>query len=173
MLAEHTTTPDECFFALWDGYGDLHGSPAVGVVTDDGAELVVPPAFPPEVMDGPRVRLPNRDFLLFAGPLADAGEWGAAGFAPGWPPRRLSPPTLVWPADRAWFVASEIDLPWTGVAGSHRLVADLLQRGFDLERAEPGGYQPFWRTATVAPVTRTRSLGDLGARAALLQQVRP
>ena len=21
----HTTTPDDCFFALWDGYGDIHG----------------------------------------------------------------------------------------------------------------------------------------------------
>ena len=146
VLAEHTTTPDECFYGLWDGYGDLHGSPSVAVATEDGTQVVVPPAFPSEVMAAPRVRVPNRDYLLFAGPLADAGDWGAAPVAPGWPRRELAPPTLMWPADRAWFVASEIDLPWTGVAGTRRLVEVLEGRGFDLERAGYGGYQPFWRT---------------------------
>jgi hypothetical protein len=30
-LQRHTTTPDDCFFGLWDGFGDIHGSPSVGV----------------------------------------------------------------------------------------------------------------------------------------------
>src|SRR6266545_1205383 len=29
VLARHTSTPDRCWFCLWDGYGDLHGPPAV------------------------------------------------------------------------------------------------------------------------------------------------
>ena len=28
----------------------------------------------------------------------------------------------MWPADRAWLVATDIDLPWTGIAGSARLI---------------------------------------------------
>ena len=31
-----------------------------------------------------------------------------------------------WPKDRAWCVASEIDLPWTYVGASASIVADLL-----------------------------------------------
>lgn len=31
LLSRHTSTPDDCFYGLWDGFGDLHGSPAVGL----------------------------------------------------------------------------------------------------------------------------------------------
>ena len=27
VLARHTTTPQDCFFCLSDGFGDIHGSP--------------------------------------------------------------------------------------------------------------------------------------------------
>jgi nitrogen-specific signal transduction histidine kinase len=32
----------------------------------------------------------------------------------------------MWPFDRAWFLASEIDVPWTGVAGSAGLLEELM-----------------------------------------------
>jgi hypothetical protein len=32
----------------------------------------------------------------------------------------------MWPADHAWFVATEIDHPWTGIGGSEALIQDLL-----------------------------------------------
>jgi hypothetical protein len=34
---------------------------------------------------------------------------------------------LWWPADRAWFVATELDLDWTFVAGGTQLVERLHQ----------------------------------------------
>lgn len=36
------------------------------------------------------------------------------------------PPTLIWPADRAWFVAGDVDLDSTYVGGSHDLIAAIL-----------------------------------------------
>jgi len=74
-LAEHTSTPSSCWFCLWDGYGWLHGSPSVGVMGDRGS-IAAPPAFPAEVLEGPRVRLPSRDYLLFAAPLTAALQLG-------------------------------------------------------------------------------------------------
>jgi hypothetical protein len=75
VLAEHTSTPESCWFCLWDGYGWLYGSPSVGIMGRRGP-IAVPPAFPAEVLDGPRVRLPSRDYLLFAGSLAAAPVLG-------------------------------------------------------------------------------------------------
>ena len=131
VLARHTTTRGDCFFGLWDGFGDIEGG--------------TPPGFAAAARAAPRVRIPGRTYLLFRGPLADAGVWGAAELTPGWP-RRINSPNLMWPADHAWFVATEIDLPWTGVGGSEALVADLLaEPGLDAERAEPGPDAPYWR----------------------------
>lgn len=152
VLAEHTTTPGDCFFGLWDGFGEIHGSPAVAVAASrperrerQAAERAVPPAFAPDVLAGPRVRIPNRDYLLFRGALSQAGQWGAADLSPG-RPRRLNSPNLMWPADRAWFVATEIDQPWTGVGGSRLLVRDLLAaRSLDAEEVEHSGTLPYWR----------------------------
>jgi hypothetical protein len=83
-LAEHTSTPESCWFCLWDGYGWLHGSPSVAILGRRGSQPV-PPAFPSKVLDGPRVRLPHRDYLLFAGPLAAAPQlgWTSPGGGPG------------------------------------------------------------------------------------------
>src|SRR5215213_8110231 len=76
-LAEHTGTTESCWFCLWNGYGWLYGSPWAGIMGRRGP-IAVPPAFPAEVLDGPRVRLPGRDYLLFAGSLAAAPELGWA-----------------------------------------------------------------------------------------------
>jgi len=121
-LAEHTSTPDSCWFCLWDGYGWLHGSPSVVIFGPSGS-VPVPPAFPDEVLHGPRVRLPGRDYLLFAGPLAAAPELGWTDPYGVFLPQS---PNLFWPQDRAWCVASEIDLFCTLVAGSEALAEALV-----------------------------------------------
>jgi len=132
VLARHTTTPKRCYFCLWDGFGDIHGSPSVAVCyasdDDDGpvAPPTIPPAFAQEVMNGPRVVLPSREYLLFEGPLADAGRWGAADLVPGMERDPINSPNLFWPADRAWLVATEIDLPATYVGGSEALISELV-----------------------------------------------
>lgn len=144
LLRRHTNTPDDCFFALWDGFGDIHGSPAVGFLhTGVGKGPDVPPAFPPEFLNGPRVEIPNRSYLLFRGPLEDAGRWGAADVAPG-RPRPINSPNLMWPFDRSWFVASEIDNPWTGVAGSSGLLEELMSDTvLDAELVDPTSKVPY------------------------------
>lgn len=146
ILSRYTSTPDDCFFGLWDGFGDIHGSPSVGFLRmGRGTPTEVPPAFPREVITGPRVQIPNRSYLLFRGPLLDAGQWGAAELAPGHP-RSINSPNLIWPYDRAWFVATEIDLPWTGIAGTSALVDDLTADAvLDVEPVNLHTEVPYWR----------------------------
>ncbi len=120
VLDHHTPAEAECFFALWEGYGWVHGSPGVVIV---GSDEVVPPAFPPEVLNGPRLRhWGGRDYLVFRGGLRAASEMGwrrDEWFDP-------QSPNLFWPADRSWCVATEIDFDSTLVAGSAELVDDVL-----------------------------------------------
>jgi len=124
-LAVHTDTPACCWFCLWDGYGWLHGSPAVTRLTirDDDRPVLppqpVPPALSLEALDGPRVHLPPRDYILFEGVLEAAPELGYAIGDTVFP----QSPNLFWPQDHAWCVASEIDLFCTLVAGSESLAA--------------------------------------------------
>lgn len=68
--------------------------------------------------DGPRVQLPHRDHVLFVGPLAGLRSLMDA--------QRDHSPNLWWPDDRAWCVATEIDLAWTYVGGPAALIGDVL-----------------------------------------------
>jgi hypothetical protein len=101
-LAEHlrpaTTTPEACYFALWEGFGDS----------------VVPHALEPTL------ELPNRAYHVFAGPLAAARtSYSNIPFA-----HRSA--NLWWPADQAWCVATEVDFAWTYVGGTRAVVDALL-----------------------------------------------
>ena len=138
VLARHTLTPQDCYFALWEGFGSIYGVHPVGLRHRESA---VTPAFPPHVLEGPRVSIPGRKYLLFRGPLSQAGQWGAADLTYGHP-RTINSPNLFWPADHAWFVATEIDVPWTGIGGSAELIRDLMSEGsFDIERVDPAQEQ--------------------------------
>lgn len=64
----------------------------------------------------PTFHLPHRDFLLFAGGLGD-DLMVFAGDDRG--------PSIWWPEDRAWVVASEVDSDATYVAGSRALLQEL------------------------------------------------
>lgn len=103
VLETFTTTPDRCFFGTWAGYG---------------WEVPTGPASDREL------RLDQRDFLVRQGPIREASRLG-------WPhpddwPFEREPPTLIWPADRAWFVAGDVDLDSSYVGGSARLIEALL-----------------------------------------------
>lgn len=139
-LASHTSTPGDCFFALWEGYGDIHGGEAASfltafsgptrwpgrIFTKEKPVAPPPPAFAPEVMDGPLLTVDDQSYFLFGGPLHDAGQWGAASYGGG-APRDINSPNLMWPADHAWFVTTSIEGTWTGVGGSASLIARLLR----------------------------------------------
>ena len=86
-------------------------------------------ALPPEIAIGPRFELhgdTGRRYLLF--------EAGAHDFAdPTWPthapwvdePVWAPSPSILWPDDHAWVLATEIDVDSTLVAGPTALVRDL------------------------------------------------
>jgi hypothetical protein len=86
--------------AVWEGWGDV----------------------PPQRFPGAaRLATPGRGHFLLRGPLTGVlVSVAATGF---------DRPTagLWWPADRAWFVATELDLDWTFVAGGTQLVERLHQ----------------------------------------------
>jgi len=69
--------------------------------------------------DAPGLMLPNREHWLIRGPV----ELAAANLADE--PSEQSA-HLWWPADRAWCVATDVDLVSTYVGGSAACVADLL-----------------------------------------------
>ena len=114
ILARFTTTAGDCWFCLWDGY-DLAAVPATSAGAPPTVALADP--VPAEVRRGPRVKLPGRDYLLYAGPVEAITAYG---------PGRAQTANLAWPVDRAWFVASEVDLAWTYLAGSEALVEAVL-----------------------------------------------
>jgi hypothetical protein len=99
-LAAHTTTPDSCFVGVWEGYGWI------------------------KAWEGRTLRLPlqERIHFVFSGPLGAAAELG-------WTNTNGSfvreAPSLIWPADRAWFVSSDVDQDSTFVGGSSALLAAL------------------------------------------------
>ena len=101
-LAVHTRTPDDCFIGVWEGYSrpveEWAGS---------------------DVLD-----LENRAYLVRRGPLALALD---IGWSPVPDRRHVRPPNIMWPADRAWFVASDTDLDSTYLGGSAALIEALLE----------------------------------------------
>lgn len=101
-LVEHlrpvTTTPEECYFAVWEGF----------------AGAVVPP------IDSPQLELPGRVYNVFVGPV----EAALTGLHPTpWVHRSAS---LWWPADHAWCVATEVDFAWTYVGGPRNCIDAVL-----------------------------------------------
>jgi hypothetical protein len=97
VLAAHTATPDRCWFAVWDGWSGL----AVDVVA------------------APKFQLPGRDYLLFFGPISSATQSLAR---EPWIWRSVN---LWWPDDRAWCVATDIDLDSTYIGGPSECVTHL------------------------------------------------
>jgi hypothetical protein len=69
--------------------------------------------------DAPRLALPSRAYLLRPGPA----DLAASNFADE--PAEQSA-NLWWPDDRAWFVATDIDLMTTYVGGSAACIAELV-----------------------------------------------
>lgn len=103
LLATASTTPDEAYAAVWEGW--------VGGGT---------------MPDAPRLDVLNRMMLLFTGSVTalrhapslawfgDTGHWAE--------------PHLLWPADRAWLVACDVDEEIGFTVGCSRERATRLQQ---------------------------------------------
>jgi hypothetical protein len=96
------------------------------------------------VGDAPLLELPAQGYWLVRGPIGLA----TANMAEEPSEQSVS---LWWPADRAWFVATDIDLVTTFVGGSAACVADLVRRpGLEIARV-PVDQRFTWDADTVNP----------------------
>jgi hypothetical protein len=121
-----TTTPEDCWFCVWDGFGWDGVSVSAVFTSDEDSDGEEPPEaveeprqdpVPGPVRDGPRVSLPNREYLLYRGPAEDVTATVGLGGQCA---------SLWWPADRAWCVATDVDLQWTYVGGPRGLIDAIL-----------------------------------------------
>ncbi len=141
LLAQFTGTPEQCYFGVWEGYGQYSGGSAM--LTADGRGR--PLRAPRDVRRAQRIRGVGRNYLLYQGRLQDL-----AGFYTNF---LSEPPNIWWPADRAWFVATDIDLDSTYVGCRLECIAALLAH--DVLQAVPAS-----RDASVAMTADTINLGD-------------
>jgi hypothetical protein len=131
VLAAHTTTPQRCWYAVWEGFGDLN-------LPVDDEEI-------------PRVEMPGRSMLLLAGPLS-AATTSLSSIT--WSDRRAS---LWWPEDRAWCVSTGVDVMETFVGGGEKCIAALVADD-GLEAMRVGADQRLaWESDPINPVPTDRS----------------
>jgi hypothetical protein len=129
MLRVHTTTPNDCWFAIWHGFSQLTGSVAVHVARGRRlraglqrrrtmrSEILEPPG---DLTDAPTVSLPAREYFLYRGPVDVVPRFEHL-------PGHLQTPNMWWPEDRLWFVATEIDFDSTLVACTRTCATALLE----------------------------------------------
>jgi hypothetical protein len=98
ILKEHTDAPQHCCFGTWDGYGGMSDF----------------------VRAGPTFNLPNRRYHLLTGPTETLVESVND-------PLVEQSANLWWPEDRAWCVATEIDLQSTYVGGDRACIVHLFE----------------------------------------------
>jgi hypothetical protein len=132
ILQRHTSSPERCYF----GISTIHGG--------------VEEEFPDESL----FQLPHRDFAILAGPLSAVDQIGISNthssvssfsfsaviLTGDGPPPDPDPstrvwgmaPNLIWPENRAWFVATEYDFDSTLVGGNRELI-DAILASPDLE----------------------------------------
>lgn len=130
-VLRRATVGSPTFHAFWVGWGGLHReSVTVFDFVDRGrshapADADLP--FPPSIVDGPELRLPGREYLVFTGAL-DPSLFERRTGSTFWP----QSPNLSWPADRSWCIATEVDFDSTLIGGSHDLI-DAVLASADLE----------------------------------------
>jgi hypothetical protein len=138
ILARHTATPEACWFGVWDGHGWLRPGGVVMAVFTGNAEVEEDPdgaassPIEPVPASGltweepspamPLFELPWRENRLLSGPLDAALEMGSVVNGVFFP----HSPSLIWPDDHAWCVATDVDLRSTYIAATPALADDLL-----------------------------------------------
>ncbi|MDI9913821.1 hypothetical protein [Rhodococcus sp. IEGM 1379] len=131
VLAHHTNSSDLAYFALWDGWGFLRTGATVHYSTGVRRFFSRPDPVAPmasRLIDGPRIRHPGRDYVVLSGSLTEASTIPDIIGARPWSPSA----NLVWPQDRSWCVATEVDFDST-LVGCSREAANEIVACSDLE----------------------------------------
>jgi len=105
LLAVHTTSPQRCWVCFWEGFAGIHE--AIQRIN----EAV------------PHIQLPDRGYYLLNVPLDKIAKGVFIDYGHSYDPLI---PSLWWPDDRTWCVATEIDFRWTYVGGSQACINELL-----------------------------------------------
>lgn len=104
LLAVHTTSPQRCWVCFWEGSGIHEAIQRIN-------EAV------------PHIQLPDRGYYLLNVPLDKIAKGVFIDYGHSYDPLI---PSLWWPDDRTWCVATEIDFRWTYVGGSQACINELL-----------------------------------------------
>lgn len=129
LLRTATTTPGDCYFAIWEGWPDT------STVMRQSA----------------RMRIPNRSYYLLHGPLSDFGRWGVRETG-------HNPAAFVWPADHAWCIASDVDDHWAIIGANAETIASLLtQTELDIVTADAECGAPDQYAAPTRYFTRSQA----------------
>jgi len=152
LLMEYTSTPTNATAAIWEGWGGLasSGGQASLMLANQSTFLTQvclalqrqwlhvlsqfrpPPQLgtgilPADVAAGPKLEMPDRAYYLVRLDLHDLATYGWEDRVLWADPPLTRTPSLLWPDDHAWVLATEIDLDWTVIAGSCGLVEDLIR----------------------------------------------
>lgn len=116
-LARYSSSTDHCYVCVWDGYGLFRDH---------------------EIARHPLVTLPHRRYVLFTAVLDDLASWNDLFTSEcDWPP------AFVWPEDRRWFFASDVDPHWAGIGADTSVIDQLIaDTGLDVVPADPSEKQP-------------------------------
>jgi hypothetical protein len=121
ILSEYTTTPDECYFCLWNGWGTI--------TIDSAPDLAIPG---------------RRDYWLLRGALADYADWNSTDPV-RWPFGDCPDAAFIWPADRAWCVTNDVDPHFASIgAGAEAIDRIVVDRRIDAVFDDPECEPPYW-----------------------------
>ncbi|NMO50685.1 hypothetical protein HH310_05680 [Actinoplanes sp. TBRC 11911] len=122
VLEQFTTTADDCYYAVWDGFS------ALAVPTDGVATMQLPL---------------TRTMVLYE------DHWPTPQRFDDIAPIEQSP-NLWWPADRTWCIATDIDLDSSYIGGSETCI-DTIFGEPSLEQPSPGRTSAPRTTPTGSP----------------------
>ncbi len=154
LLANHTETPNRCWFAMWEGWGSWSNTSESSVLFPDGTpedaqrrarqshrakraarQVLIKNAAPFE--------LPQRPMRLLNAPLAAVGELYE---------HLRHAPSVWWPHDRAWCIGTDVDLMTTYVGGGSAAIEALLADD-ELEVLQVADDQSVtWEADTINPL---------------------
>ena len=167
IVRPFTSTPERCWFAVWNGYGIFGSNISLSWSAGEDPEAVQArerieieragkaraqlDAIPTFAIHATPGGEPLRAYYLFRGEI----EAAATMTFDGWD----QPPNLWWPEDRAWCVASEIDGYSTYIGGTAECIAAILDDGrLEALASDPRNRSDLWsdRVNPLPPGLRPR-----------------
>lgn len=133
ILKDYTDTPEECFAAIWNGFGWSFEKNYPYLFQNKKK------SFSGRVFRGREFNrffeIPNRKYYLLKCPLFDTLKIGNS-IANN---LHCEPANMLWPKDRKWFVANEIDFDVFLIGGVESLISEIEGNPlFVTERFTPG-----------------------------------